>query len=85
MLAASLSDCRAALHRAYRRGIDVPVTLLKKDIAAKSFRAQRKASRKQRFQEVIEGMLTGVLPAQMRPCRRDASGVRPAALGSPFI
>jgi hypothetical protein len=62
MLAASLSDCRAALHRAYRRGIDVSVTLLKKDIAANSLQVPRRKPRRQRFQEIIEGMFTGVLP-----------------------
>ena len=30
-----------ALHRAYRRGVDMPVTLLKKDIAAKSSQVRR--------------------------------------------
>jgi hypothetical protein len=54
-----------ALHRAYRHGVDKPVALLKKDIAAKSFQIQRveqrRQQRRQRYQEIIDGMLTGVL------------------------
>jgi hypothetical protein len=49
-----------ALHRAYKRGIDVPVTLLEKDVA--SFQVQRREQRRQHYQEIIDGMLTGVLP-----------------------
>ena len=51
-----------ALHQAYRRGVDMPITLLKMDIAAKSFEVRRAQQRRQRFQEIIDGMLTGVLP-----------------------
>jgi hypothetical protein len=54
-----------ALHRAYKRGIDVPVTLLKQDIAAVTGldrrRRQREQERRQRYQEIINGMLSGVL------------------------
>jgi hypothetical protein len=55
-----------ALHRAYKRGIDVPVTLLKRDIAAISGldrrRKQRDQERRRRYQEIINGMLAGALP-----------------------
>jgi hypothetical protein len=57
-----------ALHRAYKRGIDVPSTLLKQDIAGvtgldrRNQQRRRLKERRRRYEDIIDGMFTGVLP-----------------------
>ena len=49
--------CEWCRHQAFRRGIDTPVTLLKKDIGAASL-----ALRKERRQAIIDSMFNGIEP-----------------------